>query len=166
MCGGKRHGADEIITLDTCKIHNELLTRIPSLLFFFFFLQDFDTVKGRFNVNLDTGKVLALRSINLQKNIPSSSRDHHQAQDQAGAPHVEQGAGVAQGVAQGIAQGCRVRVVKTSRAELNGREGTIIYSDHNAMLDKERWQVRGKGRERRGEAGAGGAERGGVPCTG
>ena len=99
------------------------------------------------------GKVLALRSINLQKNTPPG-RDHHQAQDQAGASRVEQGVGIV----QGVAQGCRVRVVKTSRAELNGREGTIIHSDHNAMLDKERWQVRKKA-ERGGERRGGGGER-------
>ena len=40
-----------------------------------------------------------------------------------------------------IEEGCRVEVVNTSRADLNGQEGTVVHSDHNANPNKERWQV-------------------------
>ena len=40
-----------------------------------------------------------------------------------------------------IEEGGRVEVVNTSRADLNGQEGTVVHSEHNANPDKERWQV-------------------------
>ena len=40
-----------------------------------------------------------------------------------------------------IKEGSRVEVVNTSRADLNGQEGTVAHSEHNANPGKERWQV-------------------------
>ena len=40
-----------------------------------------------------------------------------------------------------LEQGCRVQVIGTSRADLNGQVGTVQHSSHNANPDKERWQV-------------------------
>ena len=41
-----------------------------------------------------------------------------------------------------LGEGSRVEVVNTSRADLNGQEGTVIHSEHNANKEKERWQVK------------------------
>ena len=41
-----------------------------------------------------------------------------------------------------LEEGCRVEVVNTSRADLNGQEGTVVHSEHNANKEKERWQVK------------------------
>ena len=82
----------------------------------------------------------------------TTRRVHHAAnKGSGGAPGVrgqrESGSQIIAHGAEGpsrlekIKEGSRVVVVNTSRADLNGQEGTVAHSEHNATPDKERWQV-------------------------